>query len=143
MGRGSLVMSWDFSFSIRMEIVQDQFGLRLPITLSIGGREIDARAHLDTGAAYCVVPRETGERLGLDVEAGEPTSLRTGGGPMPAFLHYANLTIGELFFEDVPVCVAKYPEFDRILLGREGWLQKVRLTLIVYEDSLYLNLHGQ
>ena len=34
-------------------------------------------------------------------------------------------------------------KFDRILLGREGWLQKVRLNLIAYEDSLYLNLHGQ
>ncbi len=136
-------MSWDFSFSIRMEIVQDQFGLRLPITLSVAGREIEARAYLDTGSTYCVIPRETGERLGLDVEAGELTSIRTGGGPMPAFLHYANLTIDELFFEDVPVCIAKYPEFDRILLGREGWLQKVRLNLIAYEDSLYLNLHGQ
>ncbi len=136
-------MSWDFSFSIRMEIVQDQFGLRLPITLSIAGQEIEANAYLDIGATYCVLPREAGERLGLDVEAGEPTSLRTGGGQMPTFLHYANLTIDELSFEDVPICVAKYQEFDRILLGRAGWLQKVRLNLVVYEDSLYLNLHGQ
>ena len=75
-------MNWDFSFSVRMEIVPDQFGLRLPITLSIAGREIDARAYLDTAATYCVVPREVGERLGLDVEAGDPTSIRTGGGPI-------------------------------------------------------------
>ena len=136
-------MNWDFSFSIRMGTVQDQFGLCLPITLSVADQEIEANAYLDTGATYCVIPREAGEKLGLDVEAGEPTSLRTGGGPMPTFLHYANLTIDELFFEDVPVCVAKYPEFDRILLGREGWLQRVRLNLIVYEDGLYLNLHGQ
>lgn len=85
-------MSWDFSFSIRMEIVQDQFGLRLPIALSVADREIEARAYLDTGATYCVIPRETGERLGLDVEAGEPISIRTGGGPMPAFLHYTMRT---------------------------------------------------
>jgi len=41
-------MSWDFSFSIRMEIVQDQF----PITLYVAGREIEARAYLDTSGAY-------------------------------------------------------------------------------------------
>ena len=136
-------MSWNFSFSIRVGIIEDQFGLCTPITLSVAGREIEADAHLDTGATYSVIPREVGERLGLDVEAGEPTSIRTGGGPMPAFLHYTNLTIDELFFEDVPICVAKYPEFHRILLGRGGWLQKVRLNLLVYEDSLYLNLHDQ
>lgn len=136
-------MSWDFTFSTRLEIVQDQFGLCLPVILSIVGYEIEANAYLDIGATYCVVPREAGERLGLDVEAGEPTTLRTGAGPMPTFLHYANLTIDELSFEDVPICVAKHREFDRILLGRGGWLQKVRLNLIVYEDSLYLNLHGQ
>jgi hypothetical protein len=56
-------MSWNFSFSVRMEIVQDQYGLRFPITLSTAGLEIDARAYLDTGATYCVVPRETGENL--------------------------------------------------------------------------------
>ena len=65
-----------------------------------------------------------------------------GGGPMPTFLHYANLTIDELFFEDGPICIAKYPEFDRIMLGREGWLQKVRMILIVYDDSPYFNPHG-
>jgi len=31
----------------------------------------------------------------------------------------------------------------KFLLGRADWLQKVRLNLIAYEDSLYLNLHGQ
>ena len=62
---------------------------------------------------------------------------------MLGYLHYTTLTIGELAFEDVPICVAKYRGFDRILLGCAGWLQKVRLNLVVYEDSLYLNPHDQ
>ncbi len=136
-------MNWDFSFSVRLEIAQDQLGLRLPIALSITGQEMEAEAYLDTGAACCVVPRWVGEQLELDIEAGEATNLGTGAGPMPCFLHYATLTSGELSFEDVPVCVAKYRGFDRILLGRAGWLQKVRLNLVVYEDSLYLSLHDQ
>ena len=136
-------MSWDFSFSVRVEIVQDTLGLRLPATLSAAGRSTDLRVYLDTGAAYCVIPRSVGEQLGLDVEAGEATTLGTGGGPMPGFLHYATLTIGDFIFEDVPICVAKYPNFDRALLGRAGWLQKVRMNLITYDDALYLELHDQ
>lgn len=95
------------------------------------------------GAAHCVLPRWAGERLGLEIEFGQPITLRTGGGPMPTYRHYATLTLGDLSFEDVPICVAKYQEFDRCLIGRAGWLQKVRLCLIVYDDLLYLDLPGQ
>src|SRR5215213_10786364 len=101
MGWRGLVVTWDFSFSTHLEIVQDQFGLRLPVTLSIAGQPTEMRAYLDIGAAYCVIPRWLGEQAGLDVEAGEAITLRTGGGPMPGYLHYAILTMGDLTFEDV------------------------------------------
>jgi hypothetical protein len=58
--------------------------------------------------------------------------------------YYANLTIDELYFEDVPVCVVKYREFNRILLGCAGWLQKVRLNLrpsnCQLEEVFYLQI---
>jgi predicted aspartyl protease len=136
-------MSWEFSFSTRLHLSEDHLGLRLPFVLSVGGQEVRVEAYFDTGSTYCVVPREAGERLGLDVEAGTLTTLRTGGGPMPGYLHYVNLTIGDLIFEDVPLCVEKYQGLDRCLLGRAGWLQKVRLGMSTYDEQLYLNPHGQ
>jgi len=38
-------VSWDFSFSIRLEILQDQFGLWFPITLSNVDYEIETNAY--------------------------------------------------------------------------------------------------
>ncbi len=43
----------------------------------------------------------------------------------------------------VPNCVAKYPEFDRCLLGRGGWLQSVRFGLVAYDDHLFLSLYDE
>ena len=136
-------MSWAFSFSTQLHLSEDQMGLHLPISLSFAGQEVGVDAYLDTGSTYCVVPRWVGVRLGLNIEAGTPTTLRTGGGPLPGYLHYVTLTIGDLIFEDVPLCVEKYQELGRCLLGRAGWLQKVRLGLATYDEQLYLNSHGQ
>ncbi|HMV51278.1 MAG TPA: retropepsin-like aspartic protease [Blastocatellia bacterium] len=136
-------MSWNFSFSNRVQIREDAAGLCASATLSVAGAQIQVDGYLDVGAAYCVIPRDAGERLGLDVEAGEATNLRTGMGPIQGYLHYAVLTVGDLVFEDVPVFVAKYPGFDRCLLGRAGWLQRVRMNLVTYDNFLYLDLHGQ
>jgi len=136
-------MRWEFSFATRLHLNEDQLGIYVSVTLSAAGQDVQVDGYIDTGAAYCVVPREVGERLGLDVESGEPTTLRTGIGPMPSYLHYATMAIGDLIFDDVPVCVAKYPGLDRCLIGRAGWLQKVRMNLITYDDALYLDLHNQ
>ena len=88
-------------------------------------------------------PRWVGEELGLAIESGEPVGLRTGGGVMQAYLHYGTLSIADLIFEDVPFCVAKYPDFDRCLLGRSGWLPKTRLGLVTYDDQLFLGRYDE
>ena len=136
-------MNWEFSFSTRIHLAEDDAGLFIPLTISAAGRDVEMPGYLDTGSKYCVVPRWVGEHLGLNVEVGQATSLRTGAGLMPTYLHYVTLSIGDLTFEDVPICVAKYRDFDRCLVGRAGWLQKVRLNLIPYDEHLFLNLHGQ
>ncbi len=133
-------MSWQFDFSTRLRTTEDSHGLYLTATLSVAGQELVVDGYLDIGAAYCILPRLLGETLGLAVEAGEPVTLKTGGGPLQGFLHFATLLLGDLAFEDVPICVIKYPGFDRCLLGRAGWLQKVRLNLSAYDEALYLNL---
>jgi predicted aspartyl protease len=136
-------MTWDMSFSTRLPITETPYGLSFSVRFSAAGQEIEENGILDLGAAFCVIPRITGENLGLAVEAGVPTTLRTGGGPMATYQHYGSLILGDLLFEDVPICVAKYHDFDRVLIGRAGWLHKVRLGLVVYDELLYLNLYSQ
>jgi len=136
-------MTYQLSFSTRLSIIQDETGFLVPIIMSVGDQEVKIESYLDSGAKYCVLPRWVGEDLGLDVEAGETVQLKTGAGPMPAHLHYVTLCVGDLVFDDAPVCVAKYPEFDRCLLGRGGWLQSVRFGLVAYDDHLFLSLYDE
>jgi hypothetical protein len=136
-------MQHQLSFSSLLNINQDQAGLLVPITLSTTDRDIKIEAFLDTGAKYSVLPRWVGEELGLDIEAGIQTDLMTGAGPMPTYLHYLTLTVGDLAFDDAPICVSKFPEFSRCLLGRGGWIQSVRLGLVAYDDHPFLSLYNE
>jgi hypothetical protein len=61
---------------------------------------------------------------------------------MQTYLHYGTLIVAEMIFEDVPFCIAKYPEFDRCLLGRGGWLPKVCLGLVTSDEQLFLSRFG-
>lgn len=136
-------MAYQLEFSTRLLITLDEIGLLVPIAISKAVKHRQLDAYFDSGSSYCVFPRWLGEDLGLAVESGEPVGLRTGGGVMQTYLHYATLHLAELTFEDVPICIAKYPDFDRCLLGRGGWLQKVRLCLVTYHDQLFLSLHDE
>jgi hypothetical protein len=136
-------MSIELSFSSLLTMVQDETGLVVPVSLIAGKQELDVDAYLDTGAKYCVFPRWIGTSLGIDVESGEEISLGTGGGPLICYLHYLTLRIGSLYFDAVPICFTKFDSFPRCLLGREGWLQKVKVGIVTYEDQLYLGLYDE
>jgi hypothetical protein len=124
-------MAHDLSFSLLLKIAPDETGLVVPVSLLVGEEELALDAYLDTGAKYCVFPRWVGTSLGLEVEAGAEIHLSTGGGLVPAYLHYLTLRVSSLYFEAVPVCFIKFEGFPRCLLGRGGWLQKVRLGLVL------------
>jgi hypothetical protein len=136
-------MAHTLSFSLVQNLVQDETGLVVTVSLIAGDQELELDAYLDTGATYCVFPRWVGASLGIDVDAGEETRLGTGGGPLVCYLHYLTLRIGSLYFEAAPICFTKFDGFPRCLLGRGGWLQKVRLGLVTYEDQLYLGLFDE
>lgn len=113
-------------------------GITLPTQLSYGGLTITVNAKVDTGATYCLFRREHGEELGVPVEQGLHTVLDTLGGPLEAFGHEVIIQTQDLIFESF-VCFAKYPGLRRNLLGRQGWLRKLRLAVIDYDNLLYLS----
>jgi predicted aspartyl protease len=134
-------MSWELSFTTALHLVEDEAGLFVHAKFAAGDSEVGLDGYFDPGATYCVLPRWAAEKMGLDIESGTPVTLRTGGGPLPTHQHYVHLTLGDLCFEDVPVCIPKYPEFHRGLLGRAGWFPKVDLGVVVYDERLYLRFH--
>jgi hypothetical protein len=76
--------------------------------------------------------------LGIDVEAGDRRELRTVNSSLVVYGHEVSLRVMGFDFQ----LVAYFPEdarVDRSLLGRQGWLSKVRLGVIDYDRLIYLS----
>ncbi len=63
--------------------------ITLPVKLGAGGYSVEAIAKVDSGAGICLFSREIAAHLGLVVEQGIHTVLRTLSGPIEAFGHRA------------------------------------------------------
>jgi hypothetical protein len=67
--------------------------------------------------------------------------LGTATGTFKAYGHSVTLSVlGNSF--DVMVYFAEHEGFGRNVLGRRGWLDRVRLGLIDYEGKLYLSKYS-
>ena len=89
------------------------------------GKTADLLAQVDTGASNC------------DVEAGDPKTFATAAGRIDAFGHVVELEVLGQRFESMVYFFAD----DRIqknLLGRVGWLDRVRLGVVDHDHLLYL-----
>ena len=126
------------TFNQEIHYPDDPTGISLPTFLSYDGKTICVMAKVDPGAAICLFKREHGEELGVPVERGIPKVLDSIGGPLDAFGHEVILQTGDLVFESL-VYFAKYLNLPRNLLGRQGWLRKLRLAVIDYDNLLYLS----
>jgi hypothetical protein len=113
-------------------------GITLEVILGVGNKIQRASAKLDTGASYCFFQREYAEALGLDVESGDRISVHTATGGFFAYGHQISLTVLEIALDTTIYFTSEYG-FPRNVLGRQGYLDRVRLGLVDYESSLYLS----
>jgi hypothetical protein len=113
-------------------------GITVPITLLSGAEAVTFEAKVDTGSSHCVFQRQFGEQLGFQIESGIPETFGTAAG---AFLTYGHeVTLVVLGLEVIAtVYFAADEHFKRNVLGRQGWLERVRLGLVDYDGQLYLS----
>ena len=112
-------------------------GIRLPVFLNNGAERVKLLAHVDTGASHCLFERRHADLLNLNVEAGEPTAFRTATGRVDAFGHLVTIETLGLNFESVVYFFAD-ERINKNLLGRLGWLDRIRLGLIDHDGVLYV-----
>ena len=112
-------------------------GISLPVFLNNGAERVKLLAHVDTGASHCLFERRHGELLNLDVEAGNPMAFRTATGRVEAFGHLVTIETLGLNFESVVYFFAD-ERINKNLLGRLGWLDRIRLGLIDHDGVLYV-----
>ena len=115
----------------------DDQGIIIPAVLRSGPNHVPVAASLDTGAWFCVFRTEVAEALGLDLTSGSHKGFRTANSGFEAFGHEVELTaLGVVthalvyFFAD--------PMINKNVLGRIGWLDRVRLGLIHHDSRIYL-----
>jgi len=115
-------------------------GVSIPFSLSSGKETVRSSAKVDTGAEYCLFDRGLAEALLIEVERGAPLDFSTVAGGFRAYGHELTLTVLSL---EVHALVYFYenPSFTRNVLGRNGWLDRVRLGLVDYDSAVYLSAY--
>ena len=130
-------MATPFIFTVTYSYAASRDGIAIPVALRSGNREAKLLANLDTGATFCLFERGYGEALGLDVEAGMRQEFRTATGGFLAYGHALTLsTLG--IATEATVYFFADPEIRKNVLGRQGWLDRIRLGVVDYEQVLYL-----
>lgn len=114
----------------------------VPIALTVGENAVELRPKLDTGAEFCIVQREYGEALGLNIEAGERLRIATATEPFVAYGHVVQVDCFGQQFDSV-FYFAEAPNFPRNVLGRTGWLEQFQIAIIHYDRNLYLNPYNE
>lgn len=130
-------MRVSLEFDLTYHYADFKDGVTVPIALAIGAQSVELLANVDTGAAHCIFERKYGDMLGLDVESGRLQHFRTVAGSFAAYEH--EVTIQTLGIEFLAVAFfAQESTFRRNVLGRAGWLDRLRLGIIDYDRMLFV-----
>jgi hypothetical protein len=113
-------------------------GITVEIELQLSNSIANLQAKIDTGAESCIFERKFGEQLGLDIEAGERQRFGTATGSFLTFGHSVTLIVEDFQFDSY-VYFANDEFFDRNVLGRFGFLDRVIIAIDDYDGKLYLS----
>lgn len=131
-------MSETIEFETSHEYDTREVGITVKTKLKHGKEFVEFYAKVDTGSSYCIFERVHGENIGIDIEGSDEIIISTATGSFLAYGH--ELTLSVLGIEAVStVYFAKEESFTRNVLGRGGWLDRVKLGLIDYEGKLFLS----
>ncbi|MGO9262426.1 MAG: aspartyl protease family protein [Bryobacteraceae bacterium] len=104
--------------------------------LKTGEKRVELLAKIDTGASDCLFERAYGEALGLRVEQGVRKTYSTANSRFEAYGHEISIQV----FGVETVATAYFfadPSIERNVLGRRGWLDRLRFGLVDYEQLVY------
>jgi hypothetical protein len=129
---------WVLSFTERIKYPDNSQGINLKIIIYLDRKfPVSASVKLDTGSSFCIFQRYYTEMLGLEVEVGELKTIRTATGNFSAYGHEVTLSIGDLEWNST-VFFAKDENFPVSVIGQNGFLDRLKIGLVDYEQMLYL-----
>lgn len=116
-------------------------GIGVPVVLTLGNRTANVIANIDTGASHCLFESFWADHLGLIVEHGYRRTFSTANSRFEAFGHDVLINVLGIEFETTVYFFAD-PEIRKNVLGRRGWLDRVRLGVVDYDQTLYLSSYN-
>lgn len=134
-------MPYDLRFSDRHIYNSRPEAITVPALLRNGEKVVDLLAKIDTGAEDCLFDRGFAEALGLRVEEGFVKTYSTVNGRFTAY--GPELTI-EVLGVEVRATAYFYADVVNLrnVLGRRGWLDRIRFGVIDYDQTAYLASYG-
>lgn len=131
-------MSFPIDFQKKTIYPSLDIGITIEAVLRYGNLQTECSAKVDTGAQSCIFERGVADALEIDVETGFRENFSTLGGGIFAYAHEIELETLGLRFQSYVYFAESYA-VNRNLLGRQGWLQLVRLGLDDYKSEIYLS----
>jgi len=131
-------LPYTFNFLSKHSYDTTKTGITVPVELSHGPNVVQVDAKLDTGASFCIFERTYGEMLRLDVERGEQVTVSTANGTFLVYGHRLTMTALGFQFEAM-VYFAADESIRRNVLGRQGFIEQLRLCLIEHDGELYVS----
>lgn len=135
-------MAYRLSFAASHSYAANDTSITLPVSLRSNGTIVDLVASLDTGASHCLFEGAYASALGLELTDGLRLRFRTANSSFEAYGHEIEVNVLNVstltmvyFFAD--------PGIVKNVLGRSGWLDRVRLGIVDYDRALYLSAYDQ
>ena len=134
---------WTLNFNEQIIYPHNRQGINLTVALQRGNETLlSVQTKLDTGSTFCIFQPQYAELLGLEIEKGEPEIVRAATDKFTAYGHELTLKIANLEWE-ATVYFVPDKHFPVSVLGRIGFLDRLRIGLIDYEQILYLNSYNE
>lgn len=131
-------MAYSLLFDRLIPYDNGRTGIDVDVELRLADAKVGFQAKIDTGASFCIFPREHGERLGIAIEEGFLKRFLTPTGSFQAYGHWVTLVVDSFEF-DSQVFFAEKEGFAPGVLGRQGWLDRVQLAIVDHKGILYLS----
>lgn len=128
---------YQLAFSAAHSYANELDGITVPVVLEANGKRVRFAASVDTGAAFCIFRKEVADDLGLDPASAARKRFRTANSAFEALGHEVQISVLGVstyamvyFFAD--------EEINKNVLGRAGWLDRVRVGLVDHDSMLYV-----
>ena len=126
---------WVLTFQQQLDYSQhDEITVEVGLVSETFSASVEAK--LDTGSKFCIFQPSYARWLHLDLLSGIPERICTAAGSFPAYGHEVTLTVGDLELQTT-VYFAEPEDFPVNVVGRIGFLDRLRIGLVDYEQLLY------